>query len=128
MLQSPLNVEFSSHQAQRAVRGALPYAMTKAAAKGTMENAARAAAIYNVHGNLSAPEVILSDPGRDEPDLIVVGRDVASGLMPAEVLDRLEAMGNRVRWVCGNPDRQTVSPTTVANRRSMLGCPTRPRP
>ena len=67
------------------------------------------AAIYDVHGNLPALEVVLSEVGRAEFDLVVVGGDVASGPMPVEVLDRLERLGDRVRWVRGNSDRQAVS-------------------
>lgn len=74
-----------------------------------MERATRVAAIYDVHGNLPALEAVLSDLERIEPDLVVVGGDVASGPMPAEVLDRLEAMEYRVLWVRGNADRAIVS-------------------
>lgn len=73
------------------------------------ERATRVAALYDVHGNLSALETVLSDLQRVGPDLVVVGGDVASGPMPAEVLDRLGAMGDRVRWVRGNADREVVS-------------------
>lgn len=59
-----------------------------------MEQATRVAALYDVHGNLPALEAVLSDLGRVSPDLVVVGGDVASGPMPAEVLERLEAFGD----------------------------------
>lgn len=74
-----------------------------------MEKATRVAAIYDVHGNLPALEAVLLDLERAEPDLVVVGGDVASGPMPAEVLDRLAGMGDRIRWVRGNADREVVS-------------------
>ncbi len=74
-----------------------------------MEQATRVAVIYDVHGNLPALEAVLSDVERVEPDLVVVGGDAASGPMPAEVLDRLAGMGDRVRWVRGNADREVVS-------------------
>jgi putative phosphoesterase len=77
--------------------------------KGTMEQATRVAAIYDVHGNLPALEAVLSDLERVESDLVVVGGDVASGPMPVEVLDRLQAVGNRVRWVRGNADREVLA-------------------
>jgi putative phosphoesterase len=77
--------------------------------KGTMEQAMRVAAIYDVHGNLPALEAVLSDLERVESDLVVVGGDVASGPMPVEVLDRLRAVGNRVRWVRGNADREVLA-------------------
>lgn len=75
----------------------------------TTEKATRVAAIYDVHGNLPALEAVLSEVGRVGPDLVVVGGDVASGPMPVEVLDRLEGLGERVRWVRGNADREVVS-------------------
>lgn len=74
-----------------------------------MEKASRVAALYDVHGNLPALEAVLSDLENMDLDLLVVGGDVASGPMPADVLDRLEAMGDRVRWVRGNADRELVS-------------------
>lgn len=74
-----------------------------------MEQATRVAAIYDIHGNLPALEAVLLDLESARPDLIVVGGDVASGPMPAEVLDRLEAVGDRIRWVRGNADRAVVA-------------------
>ena len=75
---------------------------------GTMEQATRVTVIYDVHGNLPVLEAVLSNVERVEPDL-VVGGDAASGPMSAEVLDRLAGMGDRVRWVRGNADREVVS-------------------
>jgi len=74
-----------------------------------MEKASRVVAVYDVHGNLPALEAVLSDLNGIDRDLLVVGGDVASGPMLAEVLDRLEAMGEGVCWVCGNADREVVS-------------------
>jgi Icc-related predicted phosphoesterase len=54
-----------------------------------METTSRVAALYDVHGNLPALEAVLSDLEDIDYGLIVVGGDVASGPMPAEVLDRL---------------------------------------
>jgi predicted phosphodiesterase len=44
----------------------------------------------------------------DVPDdaAIVVGGDVAAGLFPAETLERLRALGDRVHWLRGNADRE----------------------
>lgn len=74
-----------------------------------MEKIALVAAIYDIHGNLPALEAVLSDVECAEPDLVVVGGDVASGPEPAEALDRLAGMGSSVRWVRGNADREIVS-------------------
>jgi putative phosphoesterase len=74
-----------------------------------MQKASRVAALYDVHGNLPALEAVLADIEGINFDLLVVGGDVASGPMPTEALDRLEAMGDRVRWVRGNADREVIS-------------------
>jgi predicted phosphodiesterase len=67
------------------------------------------AALYDVHGNLPALEAVLADPAFARADAVVVGGDVATGPMPAEVLDRLAGLDLRVRWVRGNADREAVS-------------------
>jgi predicted phosphodiesterase len=66
------------------------------------------AALYDVHGNLPALEAVLGDPAFARADAVVVGGDVASGPMPAAVLDRLRALDRPVRWVRGNADREVV--------------------
>jgi putative phosphoesterase len=65
------------------------------------------ATLYDVHGNLRALEAVL----REIPDdaTIVVGGDVvAGGPQPAETLERLRSLGDRVRWVRGNVDRELM--------------------
>ena len=74
-----------------------------------LKKGARVAAIYDIHGNLPALEAVLSDLERVEPDLLIVGGDVASGPMPAEVLDRLAGLGDLVSFVRGNADREVIS-------------------
>jgi len=74
-----------------------------------MTKGSRVAAIYDIHGNLPALEAVLSDLEPIEPDLLIVGGDVVSGPMPAEVLDRLAELGEVVRFVRGNADREVVS-------------------
>ena len=74
-----------------------------------METVSGVAALYDVHGNLPALEAVLSDVEEIDCGLIVVGGDVASGPMPAGVLDRLQTLDDRVRWVRGNADREVVS-------------------
>jgi hypothetical protein len=49
----------------------------------------RVAALYDIHGNLPALEAVLADDAFADADAVVLGGDVASGPMPAEVLDRL---------------------------------------
>lgn len=62
------------------------------------------AALYDVHGNLPALEAVLAEV----PDeaTIVVGGDVAMGPFPGETLERLRGLGERVRWIRGNADRE----------------------
>jgi predicted phosphodiesterase len=66
------------------------------------------AALYDVHGNLPALDAVLADPAFARVEAVVVGGDVASGPMPAEVLDRLSGLDLPVRWVRGNADREVV--------------------
>ena len=63
------------------------------------------ATLYDVHGNLRALEAVLAEIPSDAT--IVVGGDVcAGGEHPSEALERLRALGERVRWVRGNGDRE----------------------
>lgn len=66
------------------------------------------AALYDVHGNLPALEAVLSDPRLADAELIVSGGDLVAGPFPAECLDRLEALDERVRFLTGNADRDVV--------------------
>ncbi len=74
-----------------------------------VQKGSRVAAIYDVHGNLPALEALLADLQSVEPDLIVVGGDVVAGPMPAEVLDRLAALSERICYVRGNADREVLA-------------------
>ena len=63
------------------------------------------AALYDIHGNLAALEAVLAEVPDDAT--IVVGGDVcAGGDQPSETLARLRSLGDRVRWVRGNADRE----------------------
>ena len=63
----------------------------------------RVAALYDVHGNLPAPEAVLAEA---DADVIVLGGDVVGGPFPAETLERLRGLGERVSWVRGNSERE----------------------
>jgi putative phosphoesterase len=66
------------------------------------------ATLYDIHGNLTALEAVLTEIPGDAT--IVVGGDVCfAGPQPAEALERLRAVGDRVVWVRGNTDR-TITP------------------
>jgi putative phosphoesterase len=63
------------------------------------------ATLYDIHGNLRALEAVL----REVPTqaTIVVGGDIClGGTRPAETLERLRGLGDRVRWLRGNADRE----------------------
>jgi putative phosphoesterase len=63
------------------------------------------AALYDIHGNLAALDAVLAEVPYDAT--IVVGGDVcAGGERPSESLARLRGLGDRVRWVRGNADRE----------------------
>ena len=63
------------------------------------------AALYDIHGNLPALDAVLAEVPADAT--IVVGGDVcAGGEQPSETLARLRELGDRVRWVRGNAERE----------------------
>jgi putative phosphoesterase len=66
----------------------------------------RIATLYDIHGNIRALEAVLEAIPDDAT--IVIGGDVAAGPFPQEVVDRLRALGERVRWLRGNADRELV--------------------
>lgn len=54
-------------------------------------------------------EAVLAEPDVQGADRIVLTGDIAAGPMPAETLDVLTSLGNRVTWVRGNADRELVA-------------------
>ncbi|MFC5940904.1 metallophosphoesterase family protein [Micromonospora harpali] len=82
----------------------------------------RVAVLSDVHGALPPLEAVLAEPDVAAADLIVLTGDIAAGPQPVEVLDLLAGLGDRVRWVGGNADRELVearagrpSPIEVSN-------------
>ncbi|HEX6724277.1 MAG TPA: metallophosphoesterase family protein [Gaiella sp.] len=73
----------------------------------------KVAALYDVHGNLPALEAVLADPRLAGVDAIVCGGDLVVGPKPAECMDALEALGERVHWVMGNCDREACDPASA---------------
>jgi putative phosphoesterase len=66
---------------------------------------ASVAALYDIHGNLAALEAVLAEVPDDAA--IVIGGDIcAGGEQPSETLARLRGLGDRVRWLRGNADRE----------------------
>src|SRR2546421_6140830 len=68
----------------------------------------RIAVLSDVHGNLPALEAVLVELEQEEPDLVVLGGDVASGPLPGETIHLLRPPPVR-GFVAGNPDRGLVS-------------------
>lgn len=66
------------------------------------------AAIYDIHGNLSALDAVLREINGHDVDLILVGGDVAAGPMPRPTIERLMELGDRADFVRGNADRLLV--------------------
>jgi putative phosphoesterase len=63
------------------------------------------AALYDVHGNLAALDAVLAEVPGDAT--ILVGGDIcAGGGQPSVTLARLRGLGDRVRWLRGNADRE----------------------
>ncbi|HEY3549860.1 MAG TPA: metallophosphoesterase family protein [Gaiellaceae bacterium] len=63
------------------------------------------AALYDIHGNLGALEAVLAE-APDEATILVGGDICAGGDQPSETLARLRGLGDRVRWLRGNSDRE----------------------
>lgn len=83
------------------------------------------ATLYDIHGNLAALDAVLAEIPDDAT--IVVGGDVCfAGEQPAEVLERLRALGGRVVWVRGNTERMLTasnSPLTEEQLAFLHGLP-----
>jgi putative phosphoesterase len=69
---------------------------------------ASVAVLSDIHGVLPALDAVLAEPAIQAADRIVLTGDIASGPQPAQVLDRLLGLGDRVIWVRGNADRELV--------------------
>jgi putative phosphoesterase len=77
------------------------------------------ATLYDIHGNLPALEAVLAEIPEDAT--IVVGGDVvAGGEHPSETLERLRALGDRVRWLRGNADRELTRAKLSAEQIEFL--------
>ena len=81
------------------------------------------AALADIHGNVQALDAVLADPRCAAADEIVVLGDVVAGTFPAECLDRLEGLAERVRILRGNADRIVLEDDDEESRwtRERLG-------
>jgi putative phosphoesterase len=74
------------------------------------------ATLYDIHGNLAALDAVLAEIPAEAA--IVVGGDVCfAGEQPAETLERLRALGDRVRWVRGNTDREITTESHLSEEQ-----------
>ncbi len=69
----------------------------------------RVAVLADIHGNLPALQAVLAESDVASADAIVLLGDIALGPMPAETLDRLDALSDRAVWVHGNCERELVA-------------------
>lgn len=68
--------------------------------------AKRVAAIYDVHGNASALDAVLSDAEKCGVDTIVFGGDLAWGPQPKLVMERVMSLSGNIHFIKGNADRE----------------------
>jgi len=69
----------------------------------------RAAAIYDIHGNLPALEAVLEEIGRAGVDRVMVGGDVVPGPMPRETLAALRGLAVPVQCIHGNGESAVLA-------------------
>lgn len=68
----------------------------------------RTAVLADIHANLPALEAVLRDAERVGVERFVLNGDIVTGPMPAQTLDRLASLGDRVVWVHGNCEREVL--------------------
>src|SRR5262245_39494943 len=68
----------------------------------------RVAALYDIHGNLSALEAVLHEVRQAKVDQIVVGGDVVPGPMPRESFECLVNLDVPIQFIRGNCERDVL--------------------
>jgi putative phosphoesterase len=79
----------------------------------------RAAALYDIHGNLPALEAVLQDIRQAGVDHVVVGGDVVPGPMPRETIACLLDLDIPVQFIQGNGDRIVLAQMRGAESREV---------
>jgi predicted phosphodiesterase len=74
----------------------------------------RIAALYDIHGNISALEAVLHEISADQVDAVVIGGDVVWGPHPRAAIECLAEIDLPVTFIRGNADRE-VSEGIVSN-------------
>lgn len=70
----------------------------------------RIAAIYDIHGNLSALQAVVTEITKANIDLIIVGGDVIAGPKPVETLELLEKTSKEIsmQFIHGNAESELL--------------------
>src|SRR5690625_270715 len=68
----------------------------------------RVAAIYDIHGNLSALEAVLQEIRESNVEKVIVGGDLAWGPEPRQVMDLLFDYKEAFNFIRGNADREVA--------------------
>src|SRR3954447_16678774 len=83
----------------------------------------RVAVLSDIHGVLPALEAVLAEPDVSTADHIVLTGDITAGPQPAQVLDLLTSLGDRVIWISGNADRHPSNTAGANAKRSPIRSP-----
>jgi predicted phosphodiesterase len=70
----------------------------------------RVAVLADIHGNLPALRAVLAELDADRPvDAVVVAGDIVGGAFPRESVELVSARAERIVWISGNSERETVA-------------------
>ncbi|SEN45716.1 phosphoesterase, MJ0936 family [Amphibacillus marinus] len=69
----------------------------------------RVAAIYDIHGNLSALEAVLTEINKNHVDRVIVGGDLVWGPEPRQVMELLLKQKDEFLFIRGNADREVAT-------------------
>src|SRR4029079_5164981 len=79
-----------------------------AAHRGGADAGMNVLALYDIHGNVDAPDAALTDERVRDADLVLVGGDAVPGPFARDTLARLDALTIPVRWIRGNGEREVA--------------------
>lgn len=75
----------------------------------------RIAALYDIHGNISALEAVLHEVSAERVDAVVIGGDVIWGPHPGAALERLIELDLPTTFIRGNADREVSEEAVCGN-------------
>lgn len=79
----------------------------------------RVAALFDIHGNITALEAVLEEIRQSDVDQIVVGGDVVTGPMPHETLACLLDLDLPIQFIYGNCEREVLAQMHGEDRSSV---------